>query len=759
MRAATRPRGRWPTARWCPGCALPRWPPSSSGSTPRCSASSPACCPSCARPPPGLPQPEPLPPGEDRRLLFDALARAIRAPEAPLLLVADDLHWADRETLRFLHYLLRVEPTAPLLLVATARREEMDQRHPLDELLAGLQALDRVSEIELARLSRQETAALAERFSGHPLPEPDAERLFAETEGNPLFVVEALRAGWSGADGGNGRLSPKVQAVISARLAQLEGPAAELVTVAATVGREFTSEELAAASGADEGALVSGLDELWRRRIIRDRGPDAYDFTHDRIREVAYLAQSPARRRHTHLLVARALQRLHRDDSERVAARVAAHYQQAGAAEEAIAWYEHAAEAALRLPLDAEAIRLLERALELLGGPPPSRRRQERELAILTALPASLGTVEGFSSERLAQVQRRGLELAAELGVEPRPPLLRSLALASLSRSDFESARADAERLRAGGERDGDVVRVVEAAYVLGIAAFWKGELDSARRQFEAAVEHYRPEHRARHLASYGLDPRVICLGRLAITLWFLGHPPAAGRAGEEALALADEVGHGATRTTALLFAALLAMEQREPELVRRRTEALLARPADQSLPARVGADLLAGYLEVLDGHAAAGTARIRRIQEGLNDADHAPGMHAIVARALLEACVAAGDAHAGLAADRALDRDDRVRVWESEARRLRGEFLARLGAPAGEVEGELELALRVAERQGASMLALRAAAGLLRRRLDRGDRQGAGEARERLAAIAGELPDAHDTHDLRDANALLGGA
>jgi hypothetical protein len=299
-------------------------------------------------------------------------------------------------------------------------------------------------------------------------------------------------------------------------------------------------------------------------------------------------------------------------------------------------------------------------------------------------------------------------------------------------------------------------MRVVEAEYVLGIAAFWKGELDSARRQFEAAVRHYRPEHRARHLASYGLDPRVICLGRLAITLWFLGHPPAAGRAGKEALALADEIGHGATRATALLFAALLAMEQRDPELVRRRTEALLAGPADQSLPARVGADLLAGYLEVLDGRAAAGIASILEILDGLNDADHAPGMHAIVARVLLEACVAGGDARAGLAAaDRALDRDERVRVWESEARRLRSEFLARLGAPAGEVEAELELALRIAERQGARMLALRAAVSLLRQRLDRGDHQGASEARERLAAIAAELP---DTHDLRDANALLSG-
>jgi predicted ATPase len=84
-----------------------------------------------------------------------------------------------------------------------------------------------------------------------------------------------------------GPLSPKVQAVIEWRLGQLSEPARDLVGVAATVGREFTTEVLAEASGADESSLVRGLDELWRRRIVRDQGPDAYDFTHDRIREVA----------------------------------------------------------------------------------------------------------------------------------------------------------------------------------------------------------------------------------------------------------------------------------------------------------------------------------------------------------------------------------------------------------------------------------------------------------------------------------------
>ena len=229
------------------------------------------------------PAPAPAADPERRRLLFEALARALLAGGGPLLLVADDLHWTDQETLQFLHYLLRAHPRAPVLVVATVRREELDLGHPVHDLLTGLRALERVAEVEVGRLDRQETAGLAERLGGRPLQAPDVDRLFAETEGNPLFVVEALRAGWSGHDQ-PAPTTPRVQAVIESRLAQLSAPARDLAGVAATIGREFSTDVLAQASEAGEAALVGGLDELWRRRLVRDQGPDAYDFTHDRIR-------------------------------------------------------------------------------------------------------------------------------------------------------------------------------------------------------------------------------------------------------------------------------------------------------------------------------------------------------------------------------------------------------------------------------------------------------------------------------------------
>lgn len=704
---------------------------------------------------PDLARPEPLSETDQRQRLFDAVARALLAPGAPALIVADDLQWCDRETLQFLHYLLRVAPKARLLVAATARREETDHQHPLNDLIAGLQALECFTEIEIGRLTRQETAVLAERLAGRPLEEPD--RLYAETEGNPLFVIEALRAGWTSGHFEHGWISPKVQAVISSRLAQLSEPTRDLTGVAATIGREFTSDVLAYASEADEATLVSGLDELWQRRIVREQGADAYDFSHDKIREVAYLSLSPARRRQHHFRVAQALDRIYAPDPGPVSGQLAAHYERAGAVDEAVTWYVRAAEAAQQLHANVEVIRLLHRALDLLRTLPETPERQARELAVLGALATPLGAVEGYSSERLTGVQQRALELARVLGVEPAPSLVRSLAIASLSRGDFEEAQRFGENLHARSERDADDMLLVEGEYVLGIAAFWQGELEAARRHFEAAVARYLPENRPAHLLRYGLDPKVICLSRLGNTLWFLGFPEAATRARDAALELADEIGHLHSRGTALVFAAMLAVDMREPGRVRAYTTSLNDDGLEhQWRPSQVSGAALNGYVSVLDGHTEAGIARIRHALNDLGTADHAPGMRAYLVRLLIEACRAAGDARAGLAAaEQALEMGGAVRVWEAETRRLRAGFLAKLGAPARDVEAELERALSVARRQGARIFKLRTVASLLRHRMECGG-TGVSETRDLLATILEGIHEGRDTRDLLQAAAII---
>jgi predicted ATPase len=191
-----------------------------------------------------------------------------------------------------------------------------------------------------------------------------------------------------------------VQAVIQARLARLRGPARELAELAALIGREFAATVLAAASTLDEDTLVAGLDELWRRRIVRERAAGGYDFSHDKIREAAAAAINPARRRLLHRRIAGALETV--GDPDQVGSQIAAHHEAAGATEAAASWYRRAAEAAqLRLG-SSHAVTLFEQALHQLASLPGSADRDAAELTVRLAQLAAQAAAHGYASRELA---------------------------------------------------------------------------------------------------------------------------------------------------------------------------------------------------------------------------------------------------------------------------------------------------------------------------------------------------------------------
>ena len=269
------------------------------------------------------------------------LNATFRKVPKPLLLLIDDLQWCDHDSFEWLHSLFR-SGTADRVLVLGYRAPGRDRtRSSIEQPGAFLRQSGQLSEISLGPLSVEEAAALAAQTATRKCDPAFLDGLYQATKGHPLFVVESVRASLE--DQSTSAVPPGVQAMIAARLAQLSPSAYELAGLAATIGRPFSFELLAKATDWDEESLSRALEELWQRRIIDGQGAATYDYTHDLLREVAYSELSPIRQRSLHRRLARALEELYAPHLEGISARLAAHYDAAGMAEQAIHFYGVAA--------------------------------------------------------------------------------------------------------------------------------------------------------------------------------------------------------------------------------------------------------------------------------------------------------------------------------------------------------------------------------------------------------------------------------
>jgi predicted ATPase len=366
-----------------------------------------------------------------RQRFFEALERAILAAPQPLLLLIDDLQWCDQETLAWLHFLLRFNPTARLLVIGCAREEELPSQHPLRTFLLHLRTTMSVTEISLEPLDAAETAKLASRVAKRELDLDEGLRLFHETGGNPLFVVEMVRAGLGRVptnlpeiDRSQGQpqpgdartLLPRVHAVLVGRLLQISEPARGFVELAATIGREFTLDLLIGVSNTDAESAVRALDELSHKRIVHEHGANSYDFTHDKLREVSYGEISAPQRRMLHRRVAHVLEAMHAEDLDLVSGQIASHYERAGMIEQALTCYQRAAAVAQRLYANEDAISLLSRSLELLDLLPAGAKRDKQKLGLQLALAPLYRVTKGWAAPELEHVFDRALALCDMVG-------------------------------------------------------------------------------------------------------------------------------------------------------------------------------------------------------------------------------------------------------------------------------------------------------------------------------------------------------
>lgn len=322
-----------------------------------------------------FPERHQLPPHEERLLFFDAVAHVFSniAKRQALLFYADDLHWADRGTLWLLGHLLRQLRDQRVLIVGAYRETELDRAHPLAKALVDWNRERLITRIVLRRFNTDETADQLSALLGENVSGEFAVAVHRETEGNPFFVEEVLKAlietgsvrrengQWSRCNMDELLIPQSVKEAIGHRLDRVSQECNELLRLGAILGKVFTFDELAAAAEQSEDALLDALDEATGAQLIVSTSDDSFSFTHDKIREVLYEELNPIRRRRLHRHVAEGLERI-RDKFCCGAEKLAHHYIQAGDLERGLQYAKQAAAEAQRVFAFDEAIAAYGRA-------------------------------------------------------------------------------------------------------------------------------------------------------------------------------------------------------------------------------------------------------------------------------------------------------------------------------------------------------------------------------------------------------------
>ena len=466
-------------------------------------------------------------------------------------------------SLRLLAFLARRLAGTPVLMVATVREEELASAPAIRRLVAELADQPHSLNLTLPPLSPDDTTALVRTLARAGRDESEISRLAAQvwtaSQGNPFVVVETMRAVDHRPSELGLLLPDRVRQMIAERLERLSESSRHLGAVAAVIGREFEFELLQRAAGIDEREAAEGLEELVRRRVLHAVG-ERFDFTHDRIREVAYASLLAPRRALLHGNVARALEALHAANLEPFCAALGTHYRESQAWDKAWPYLRRAGARAAAHAAHREAATCYEQALAALEHLPEDHDTLGHAIDLRFDLRSSLFTLA--EHRKIAEHLSRAETLATRLGDQRRLGwALRYVSNHRWITGDLPRALDAGERGRAIAESLGDFDLQVAANFCTAQVHYARGDYPGGIELLTRTIVALRgPQLHER----FGFHSPLSVLARTWL-LWCLGETGGFRDgivAGEDALGISEGLEHPEPKVAARMGLGLLLLRK-----------------------------------------------------------------------------------------------------------------------------------------------------------------------------------------------------
>ena len=706
-----------------------------------------------------------LSPVQQRRQTFAALLDQLEglARQQPVLIVCEDMHWADATTLELFDLTVDRIRGLPILVLMTFRPE-------FEPPWAGLA---NVSLLRLDRLNRQDTRALVEQVTvGRQLPGEMMTQIIDRTDGIPLFVEEltkmVLESGLLVEDAGRYRLdSPlpplaipaTLQDSLMARLDRL-APVKEVAQIGAAIGRDFSYTLLRCVAGRDDATLSAALGQLEEAELLLRRGtpPEAsYSFKHALVQEAAYESLLKSRRQLLHKHIGDVLRDKFPIIAETEPEILAYHFTEAGLNAVALEWWRRAGQHALKRSAYSEAIAHLGKAVALADELPDEPGRTMNRLHLQIAYGRALRGSLGHSAPETVAAWTRARQFAADIN-DPvvLAPIHSGLFNACLTHGEIAPMRELADAIMsAANRRPESPVATVVAHWTSGVTCWFGGDYLNARVHLEQALATYGAEPNPETFRASTLDLPFVIMRFLALVLWPIGKIDRSRRLAAEAVSASGEK-RALSQANALVHRAVFDGLCGGP-LQQTETILALALAREHTMPLYVAAGTyLNGLANWRAGGGVGGLTEMRRGWTLLRENDCylcEPfwGMQVALANA------AAGQLDTGLEILRELIvwTEQSGQHWlDAELHRVQGELLLRRDPPnASEAEEAFNRALEIARGQQTKTFELRSALGLARLRIKDGR---AAAVSEVLAPVLVDFDTGQDLPEIEEAEKLL---